>query len=315
VPTSVTVTAVYASQFPNNSSSQQATVTIIPPTGTAAATLTASPNITNIGSAEALTVSISVVGSPTPTGIVSLLNGGNVLGTANLVSGAASITASGLPVGNDTLTVNYSGDTVYRAANSTFAVTVISSSTPGFTLNGTKVAVTCGATTNNTSTITLSSVAGFSGTVTLTADISGFPNGTSYFPTLSFGSTSSPTLAANATTTGTLTVSTTAKSADLKLPPRPGYETGAAVLACLICFLVPRRRTWMSVLGLLVLAIALISGVASCGGGGGSSGGNGGTGGGGGAGVPGTTIGTYIVKITGTSGSTVNANTITLVVQ
>ena len=72
-----------------------------------------------------------------------------------------------------------------------------------------------------------------------------------------------------------------------------GSFEGGAVLALVVLFGIPaRRRSWRTMLGLLVLMIALGS-RAACGGGGSS-------GGGGGGGDAGTTAGQYTFTITGT---------------
>jgi hypothetical protein len=69
-----------------------------------------------------------------------------------------------------------------------------------------------------------------------------------------------------------------------------------------------RRRSWRAMLGMLMLLAAFTSGLLSCGGGGSS-------GGGGGSSNPGTTAGTYAVTVTGTSGTTTGAGTVTVTVQ
>jgi len=99
-------------------------------------------------------------------------------------------------------------------------------------------------------------------------------------------------------------VYTTAASAALAYPKLPGRGNGrglfgaggGAVLAFLVFLGIPaRRRSWRSMLGLLVLMTALGS-LAACGGGGG---------GGGGGGNPGTMAGTYTFTVTGTGNPTV----------
>ena len=110
----------------------------------------------------------------------------------------------------------------------------------------------------------------------------------------------------------------------------PWYAEGSAVLACVLLVGIPaRRRRVRAILGMLVLVLALATGVISCGGGGGASGGGGaggggGASGGGGAGGgggctektdPGTTPGSYTVTVTGTSGPTTVTTALNLTVQ
>jgi hypothetical protein len=81
-------------------------------------------------------------------------------------------------------------------------------------------------------------------------------------------------------------------------------------LAGILLFGIPaRRRSWRTMLGMLVFFVALSGGVLACGGGGSGSGGGGGTG------NPGTTAGTYTVTVTGTSGTTTATGTVALTVQ
>jgi hypothetical protein len=56
--------------------------------------------------------------APMPTGTVTLLNGAEVLDSDTLVNGAATLEAPSLPVGTYSLTVHYSGDTEFDAADS-----------------------------------------------------------------------------------------------------------------------------------------------------------------------------------------------------
>jgi hypothetical protein len=81
-------------------------------------------------------------------------------------------------------------------------------------------------------------------------------------------------------------------------------------LAGLLLFAFPkRRRTWRSILSLVLSFVALAGGLVGCSSGGGS-------------GVacpaviiPGTSAGTYIITVTGTSGAVTKTGTITVTVQ
>jgi hypothetical protein len=61
-----------------------------------------------------------------------------------------------------------------------------------------------------------------------------------------------------------------------------------------------RRRSWRTILGVLLFATIIGMGIG-CGGGGGNSGGGGG---GGGTTTPGTTAGAYVITVTGTDAAT-----------
>jgi sugar lactone lactonase YvrE len=299
------------------------TITVIEP-GHTTPTVTialASPTITT---AQPLGVTVTVstgVGTSSPSGSVTLTSGGYVSPATTLVGGIATITLSAgtLAIGTDTLTADYTPDasTSWTTASNTASV-IVTAPVPGFSINGTAATVAPGGTTGNTSTITVTPSAGFTGSVALTAAITSSPAGAQDLPTLSFGSTSPVSITGVSAATATLTIGTTAPtSAALVHPQRPGapwYATGGATLACILLFGIPaRRRRWRIMLMMLLLVTAFAGGVLSCGGGGGVGGGGGG--GGGGTSNPGTTAGSYTITVTGISGTTTETGTFNLVVQ
>jgi hypothetical protein len=188
----------------------------------------------------------------------------------------------------------------------------ISQPTSSFAVSGTAVTLSApGATTGNTSIITVIPIGSFTGSVALTAVVTSSPNGAQNPPTLSFGSTTPVSITSTAAETATLTITTTApfsaKSTPSKHPGVFWYAAGGATLSFLLLFGVPsRRRCWRTMLGMLVLLAAISGGVLACGGG---VSGN--------AGITnsGTTAGTYTVTITGTSGTTTETGTLALIVQ
>lgn len=188
---------------------------------------------------------------------------------------------------------------------------------PTLAMAGTAVSLAPGATTGNTSTITVTPGGGFTGSVALTAAVTSSPQGAQDLPTVSFGSTSPVNIGGTSAATATMTIATTAAStSSLKRPGgsrMPWYGAGS-VLACLLVVLVPRRRQgWRALAGMTAIALMLTT-VASCGGGGANSGGGGGGGGGGGS-IAGTTAGSYTITVTGTSGSVTTQCTVALTVQ
>jgi hypothetical protein len=280
-------------------------------------TVTVTPSASSITTAQALNVTVAVSGgsgNPTPTGTVTLTSGSYTSTVTTLKDGSATINvpAGSLAVGTDTLTGSYSGDSNYSSATGVNSVTVTAAETPTFTVIGTPVSVSPGATTGNTSTITVTSVDGFTGSVTLTAAIISSPAGAQDLPTLSFVSAGVVNVTPG---TATLTISTTAAtSGALARPVRPGARwytangTGLVAIALLIGIGIgvpTRRHSGRVRLGLLVLLVTLIGGLLACGGSGSGGGGN-----------SGTTPGTYTVTVTGTSGSTTAMSPpITLTVQ
>ena len=245
-------------------------------TGTAGITVTSlesppiaiTPSATSITPAQTLTVNITVsaVGSSgTPTGSVTLTSGSYASAVTTLGSGHASITvpAGALASGTDTLTATYTPDSnsslVYATSTGTTNVTVSTTVQAEFTLTATNITLQPGATTGNTSAITVTPTGGFTGSVTLTAQITSTPPGAADPPTLSFGTSSPVVISGASASTATLTISTTAPTAaDLAPPSMPvsrWYAAGGTAMACLVFFCIPmRKRGWTKLLGMVVLA-------------------------------------------------------------
>ena len=203
-----------------------------------------------------------------------------------------------------------SGYTSSAVASATYTINLPA---PSFTISGTTVTVTRGASSGNSSTITVTPTGGFTGSIALTPVVTSSPAGAQYLPTLSFGSTSPISITGITVGTATLTISTTAATnAALTYPKRPGvpwYAAGGSTLACLLLLGIPaRRRSWRTMLGMLMLLVALTGGVLACGG-------AGAVGSGGGGGISGTTAGNYTITLTGASGSTTSNGTVTLTVR
>lgn len=84
---------------------------------TSATTISAGLNVN-------LTASVASSTSGTPTGTVQFLSNGNAIGTATLSSGVATLATTALPVGTNTITAIYSGDTDFDST------TVVANSGP-----------------------------------------------------------------------------------------------------------------------------------------------------------------------------------------
>ena len=252
------------------------TVTITVPKTTP--TVSVSPSSSSITSQQVLSVTIAVSGGsgqPTPTGSVILTSGYYSSASTALNNGGATfnIAAGSLAAGTDTLTVTYTPDaassSTYSSATGSSQVTVTIPPPAGFTITGTAVSVNPGATSGNTSTITVTPSGGFTGNVTLTAAVTSSPAGAVDPPTFNFGSTSPVSIGTSAGT-ATLTVLTTAATTgSLAFPARPGIPwlpAGGAVLAGILLIGVPARRRWRTMLGLVLLLVAVAGAVSACGG-------------------------------------------------
>jgi hypothetical protein len=263
--------------------------------------------------AQTLTVTVQALaplGAPgIPSGSVTLTSGSYKSDPVPLVGASATITlaATAFALGDDVVIGTYTPDgtssSIFSSASGVLLVTIIPVPMPSFDMGGIPLKLVPGATTNNTSSLTLVPTGGFSGNVTLSAAITTAPPGAQHLPTFSFGATSPVNLAGTNGGSATLTVFTTASSAKVK--PGSGnrvswYTTGVASIACLLLVGAPTRwRRWRSMLGMLLLLITFAGGVLACGGGNGNSGSSGST-----TTTPtdkGTTPGNYIVTITGTA--------------
>ncbi|HKR25820.1 MAG TPA: SBBP repeat-containing protein [Acidobacteriaceae bacterium] len=294
---------------PNNTSVNRSTQTVqLSGTGLKATpTVSVAPSSTSITTAQALTVNVTMQGvanGAAPTGTATLSGGGYTAAAVTLSSGSASIAvpAGSLAVGTDTLTVTYSGDANYAGATGTTSVTVVVAPNPTFSLSGTAVTITRGATTGNTSTVTVTPSGGFTGYVNLGCAVTTSLTSPNDPPTC--GVTSPVNVSGTASATATLTVNTTAATTGaMHRPLERFFVGGGAALAMLVLFGIPaRRRTWRGMLSMI--AILFIGAAIGCGGGGGGGGNNAGGTGGTGSGNPGTTAGTYTITVTGTDAAT-----------
>jgi hypothetical protein len=239
-------------------------------------------------------------------GTSSTLSGASQTASQDLGSGTTASPATANLTGLTPSTTYYFQAVAQNATGTTNgAINNFITPAPPFTLAGTAVSVAPGATTGNTSTITVTPSGGFTGTVSLSCAI--VPIAASDPATC--GIPASVTISGATAQTATLTVYTTAAtSSALVYPKRPGvpwYAAGGATLACLLLFGIPaRRRSWRTMLGMVMLLAAISSVVLGCGGGGGGGGGN-----------TGTTPGSYVITVTGTSGADTETGTVALTVQ
>jgi len=208
-------------------------------------------------------------------------------------------TTAATTAGNYTVTVT--GTSSGLTENTTVSVTVNNPSNATFSLSSSTAGAISSPGGSTTSTITVASSNGFTGSVALTCAVTTSPSGASNLP----GCTLSPTTAST-TATSTLTVTTTAASSALQRPLDKFFAVGGGIaVAGLLLFTIPaRRRSWRSILGVLVFAAMVGMGIGC-----GSSSSGGGGGGGG------TTTGAYVVTVTGTSGSLTATTTVNVTVN
>jgi len=269
--------------------------------------LTSSSSSIGSGSSVTFTAVVTPPSGTTavPTGTVTFLNGTTALGTGPLSgTGTATYTTTALPVGTDSITAQYGGDTVFAASTSAAVSVVVG--TPNFSLSLSPASVSIAGGGSGSTTITATPAFGFASAITFAC--SGLPADA----TCSFSpATVTPSGSAAATTT--LTIATGVASASLRndLPtPRPN---GRKPMLCIFLFgglgLLRARRHLrnltrlhaalnLSVLALLLLGLAG-GAVIGCNGGPSTK----------------TPAGTSMVTITATAGSQTQITTLSVTVQ
>ncbi len=180
--------------------------------GATAMNLTANSTTISSLAAALLTIAVDTTSlGANPTGTITLSANGTTLGTftsfnpgygPNGADGpyvTYSLQGSGLNAGANTITATYTGDSNYTGSTGSITINVTQA---GFTLaNSGSITVAGGATTGNTSKITVAPTNGFTGLVNLFCAVTTSPSGATSLPTCSI-----PT---SADITGTGSVSAT----------------------------------------------------------------------------------------------------------
>ena len=270
-------------------------------TQTTTTAVAASPTSFAIGASLTLTATVTGQTAGTLTGPVTFTTAGTTIGTVKQVTLGAGNTATatltvttaaslGFVAGTDTITATYGGDSFNATSSGTTTVAVTN---PGITVTATNMTISSPSPgQTGTSTITLTSTGGYSGTVELVASGPSTLNVDG-----AFGSSSVP-LAVNGTATTTLTITTVAAGGNFRKGPAGNVRktpaqiavAGGTVAGCLLLLLIPgiRKKRWPAALVMLVF-LGVGAGLG-CGGG---------TGGG-------TPSGTYTVTVTATDSSNAN---------
>lgn len=123
------ITASYPgdTNFTTSTSPSVQVVVSAPSKTTTALALAAVPSSGTYGQSVSLTATLSPFssGSNTTNGeTVTFSNGGTAIGTAMFTSGVATLTTTTLPVGTDSLTAVYAGDTNFTGSNAALSFTV-----------------------------------------------------------------------------------------------------------------------------------------------------------------------------------------------
>jgi hypothetical protein len=292
---------------PNNSynTSPSNPVGVTVTKATTAATVTPSSSTVASGASVTLTATVNTISlGLAPAGTVAFLNGtSQISGTPTYTSvagssaGPASLTAtiSTSFTSNASITAQYSGDGNYAQSPMSAAVPITITATPDFSLGASPSSFTITSPgQSGSTTVSASGINSFTGTVSITCTLQA---------TMTYSTCTLSTSTVTPGGTGAqLTVATTAPSAALRLPNRPGwFLPGAGVLLfgwLLLLFAAGKHRRVKLAFGLLVFAM-LAAGFVACGGGGSTTSQS----------SPGTPTGSYTVTVTGTS--TISGATVT----
>jgi hypothetical protein len=237
-------------------------------TGAATTTALSAPTSATSGSSVTLTATVTS-SSGTPTGSVTFTSGATSLGMATLSGGVASLNTTALPTGTDTVTATYAAAGNFAGSSGTASISitgsqVITAGSFAMTASPTSLTVKMGQSGNTTLTFTPSG--GYTGSIALSC--SGLPANA----TCAFAQSTVTLTGNNQTATVGLVINTTVESASRRAPATPvllalafwwpGGLTGLAV------FVRKRRshRTRVAQLCLLLLCTcAFALGLSGCG--------------------------------------------------
>jgi predicted outer membrane repeat protein len=128
--------------------------------------LTSSATQAPVGSSVTLTATATSTAG-TPTGTVTFLAGGTTLGSAPMnAQGVATLAATTLPVGSNTITANYAGDTNFSGSQAQLSGTIVVG-TPGFAMTSSTVSLSVQAGSTGNVILTLIPAFGYTGILNL----------------------------------------------------------------------------------------------------------------------------------------------------
>jgi hypothetical protein len=313
-----TVTATYSGDANFSGSTTSTTVDVTPSTLlNSTTTFTTTPtDLTTATPSTVITLNMTVTGSGTvaPTGTVTATVANLfgfapvtlVPGTGNTSTATMTFRAEGLLPGNNSLSVNYSGDSIYNGSNSVATVAYDDPTDFSIQTQTPNLVIPSGST--GVANVNLSSFNGFTGAVAVTC-------AAPQYLSCSVGSSSVTLNGAAASTTvsiNTVTPDTPPATASAKHTGKGWLgSAGGSLFACVLLLVLPKRhRFGRTMLGLLACILMLGSAIG-CGGGN----------------NPNSTApkspanqsaaaGTYTVVVTGTSAAGVIHNTaISVIVQ
>jgi len=277
------VTASYSGDSNYNAASSTFNVVVLQ---TPALAAVSAPATLNEAEYTAITATITgVQGMATPTGQITFFAhgpGSDWSDTKTLSNGSA--TSSRLPgglfmPGPASVDVSYTGDSVYGPGDTSSALTIVAGNTPPFAVITNAINISAGATTDNTSTITVSPQGGFTGTVYLTCTLTSSPPSAVHLPTCSIPA--SANIVDATPVTAVMTVNSTAPGTARSSHVADGGEHWGFLYAAIgipgffAIVVVPWRGRRQGRVLALLLVLMVLGMLPACGGGNNNNGGGG----------------------------------------
>jgi hypothetical protein len=256
---------------------------------TAVATATklqSSATTVNLPSTFTLTAKVSSTAG-TPAGTVTFSSGTTSLGTATLDNtGTANLAVTTAPTGTDSITAAFIGSKDYAASSSGVVTVIVYSGSPNYNLKASPTTLSIKQGQSGTTTISLTGVNGYAGTVSFSCGSLPAGMGCNFAPASLVAKTDGSAV------TSILTITTTGPTAMLN---RAGgnplfamyWAMGFGAFGFVLVGTGIRRKTAVMIL-LAMLTLALMLSMAACGGSSSSSSGNNGSG---------TPVGSSIVTV------------------
>jgi len=150
------ITAVYSGDS-NYSGSTSVAITVTVNTAATTTTVSANPSTITYGAASLLTATVS---STTATGTVTFKDSGVTIGSGTVSGGVATYNATALVGGTHSITCVYSGDTNYSGSTCAAITVTVNKANTTSTVSANPTALTYGATTNLTATVSPATATG-----------------------------------------------------------------------------------------------------------------------------------------------------------
>ncbi len=167
------ITAQYLGDSNFNGDTSPIVTVTLAPAATSTTTLNVSTGSSSYGQSVLLSATVSSTTTGTPTGTVQFFSGTTSLGSGTLTDGVATLASTALPIGANSVTAQYSGDSTFTSSTSPVATVTVGKASTTTALTLTTSTPVFGQSVTLTATITTATTGSASPTGTVT-----FLNGT-----------------------------------------------------------------------------------------------------------------------------------------